>query len=200
MSEQSLDQLIATLKAEAIDSADRAAREILDNAREEARIIKQKALKEKELILAEAKRQAEKLLQTGKKALAQSARDVTLQLQNDFQQLFEVVLNEKVREEFDEDLIRQATLLIFNHFGKEAEITLPEGMAQKITEMLKRDIPTQEPLGTIIGEKGLINQFMVRHTAQGWIYEITPSEIASILSKMLGSEWATILKNSVDHA
>ena len=71
MSERSLDQLINTLKSEAIEAADKQALEILETAQNQARMLIEAAKEKSERLVQNAKEEAQGILKKGESALHQ---------------------------------------------------------------------------------------------------------------------------------
>lgn len=196
MSDKTLNGLIATLKSEAIDAADKASKKILEEAHAEAQKIVKKAEDKKEKILAEAQNEAQVTLSKGKSALEQAARDLNITVQNDLLKLFGAVLKSEIREAFNPSLIKSAVVKIIENVGSEVALELPKDFEQKLTDHVHLRLQISDNLVSLIKDDSILYGLTISKTDQGWSYHITPEEVAELLNNYLSGKWINILKNS----
>jgi V/A-type H+-transporting ATPase subunit E len=194
MSDKNLEQLIATLKKEAIESSENESKKILDNANQEAQSLKQSAQKEAEQIIENAKKEAEDIVSKGKAVLQQASRDLTLSLQNDILNLCKNILEEKTEANFNEDLFQDVVKKVVASIGDGAAVDVGEEQKKKISEAVLNDISKMKEITLNQSNKSGAG-FKITNTSEGWSYDITPENVSEALFAMLTQNWVSILNN-----
>ena len=194
MSEKSLDKLIATLKSEGIEAADREAGQIVEKAREQARKIVEEAEAKSEEILNKAAQEAQDTLNKGEEALKQAARDLSISVQNDLLALFGTVLEKEVEADFGPDLMEKVVLKVVENVGSGTTLQLPENMETKLVARIRKKLQAIDNVDAVTKDKTLLNGFAVAKTDEGWNYRISPAEVAELLHTYLSPRWVDILK------
>lgn len=195
MSDKTLDQLINTIKSEAIEAAEAKANTIIENAHKEAKAIIHNAEAKKASLIKDGEEEADATLVKGEKALQQAARDLSITLQNDIKSLLDAVLKKEVANAFSPELVKTAVLKVIEQIGSHAEVQLPESMLQDVANYIQKQLKNAKELPTIKGDSNLVDGFSISKTDEGWSYEITPQEIADVLSKHLSANWVKLIKN-----
>ena len=198
MSEKTLDKLIATLKSEAIETAEKEANEVVENARQQAQKIIKEAEAKKADLLNNAEKEAQATLKKGEGALQQAARDLIVSVRNDLLKLFKAALEQEVENNFAPDLTEKAILKVVENVGSGAALKLPEHMEKKLAEKIRKRLQESDNLDSITKDASLPNGFVVSKTDQGWSYRISPEEVAELLNVYLSPKWVQILKNDTD--
>ncbi|MEM1339785.1 MAG: hypothetical protein AAF717_15660 [Bacteroidota bacterium] len=198
MSEKSLDNLITTLKSEAIEAANNQAAEILANAKEQAQRILKVAEDEKAVLLQNAKMEAEGIRNKGESALQQAARDLTISLHTTIRNLFKAILEKEVEAAFTPDLVKNAILKVAENVGSGVALELPEALEEQFTAKIQLGLQASDALTSISGNTTLKNGFSIVKTDQGWSYHFTPDEVAAVLHTHLSPKWMQLLKNLKD--
>ena len=194
MSEQSLDQLIASIKTDAIDAAEKASKEILEAARNEAAQIEAQANDQKAVILQEARQEADTIVNNGKKMLQQAARDLSISLSNDLITQFKEVLEIEVRKGFSPDLIQDAIMKVMDSVGSNVAIELPKELKMELNDFIRDKVQnSNDPINFRLNES-LKEGFKVVKKDEGWSYEITPETTREALQKHFTGNWIDILK------
>ncbi|PRX55415.1 hypothetical protein [Flagellimonas meridianipacifica] len=196
MSEKSLDELITTLKSEAIEAADKEANQILENAQNQAQRIITEAEAKKVELLKQAQKEAQATLNKGDAALKQAARDLKVSVRNDLLRLLKVVLQQEVESSFTPELIENAVLKVIENVGSGSALQLAESMETKLAENICKRLQSNSNISEITKDSNLLIGFVVTKTKEGWSYEITPEEVTELLNKHLGPRWALMLKNT----
>jgi V/A-type H+-transporting ATPase subunit E len=195
MSEKTLDKLIATLKLEAVEAAEKEANGIVENAQQQAlKIIREAEDKSNEL-LKNAQKEAHATRDKGEAALKQAARDLTVSVRNDLLKLLKVVLEQEVENNFTPDLTEKAILKVLENVGSGAALKLPENMETKLANKIQKRLQETHDLDSIIKDAGLPKGFAVTKTDQGWSYHISPVSVAELLNAHLSQKWVNMLKN-----
>ena len=197
MSDKSLDQLIASLKAEAIDAAERESKKILEAAHLQAQKITSEAVRQREQLLQEAGQTAEALLQNGKNALLQAARDVRISLRNDLLHLLEAVLVTEVRREFSPGLVSTAIVKVIENVGTDVTLILSPEFSGELASYIHQRLKATGTTVQISQDGKLACGFAMAHTSQGWRYDISDDEVATALCQHLTNHWINILNDII---
>lgn len=198
MSENTLDKLIATLKSEAIEAADKEANQIVENAEQRAHKIVKDAEEKRAALLNNAEKEAQATLNKGEGALKQAARDLTVSVRNDLLKLLKAALEQEVETNLNPDLMEKAILKVVENVGSGVVLKLPEDMETKLAEKIRKRLQESDNLDSIITDKTLLKGFVVTKTDQGWSYQISPEEVAELLNAHLSPKWVDMLKNESD--
>ncbi len=198
MSEKNLEGLIATLKREAVEEAQKQAGDIVSKAQGEARAI----LRDAEARKAETQRQAEAAAKAtrekGESALRQAARDLSVSVRNDLLTLLKVALEREVEGAFSPQLIEKAVLGILENVGSGATLELPPDMGGQLADRIRQRLQASGEPVSIRKNTSLVNGFAISKTEEGWTYRITPEEVTELLYTYLSPKWIEILKNTPD--
>ena len=193
MSEQTLDGLIAKVKSEAIEAAEKEAKQIINDAKQKAKQQIANAEAEKKQLLNDAHNEAKAIVSKGEIALQQAARDLQISVKNDLLYLFKSVLETEVEGTFSAELYSNVILQITERVGSDTEISLPEATKTEIVDAIRNKVVTSNKTIDIIQAKQLLSGLSITKTDEGWRYDITAEEIADLLSQHLSQKWVALL-------
>lgn len=194
MSDQNLDQLIKSLKTEAIDAAEKEAAKILHEATLKAQASLDKAKKKKSQIIADAETEAEAIVRKGEAAIQQAGRDLTLSLQDDLLQLFRSALEIEITKEFTPELVKSVIISMIENVGSGVEIKLPIETIRELGDFISSQIKSTGDNILFGQDDSLVSGMKIKETGEGWYYHITPETIAEALQPCLTDYWISILK------
>ena len=194
MSEKSLDQLITSLKTEAIDAAEKESEKILADAKRQARQIVQAAEEKKAAMITNAEQKAQSILEKGEAALRQAGRDYSISVRNELLHIFQAVLEAETRKEFTPDLMKNAIVQVIEQIGGDVELTLSAETAKELADYVHDHLKSSEKVTSIIEDNSVLNGFIITKKNEGWSYTISPEEITESLKKHLNKNWLNILK------
>lgn len=195
MSDKNLEQLIASLKTEAIDAAEKESESILEGANLRASKILKAAKEERDAIISNAEQEAQAILQNGRSALKQAGRDFVISVRNELLKIFQTVLKQETRQAFTPDLIKTVIISIIENIGSDVELKLSKEVSSEMADYIHNRLKTAEKSVAIIEDNTLLSGFSITKKSQGWSYTISPEEIAEALGKHLNNNWIKILKN-----
>jgi vacuolar-type H+-ATPase subunit H len=195
MSENTLEQLIASLKTEAIDVAEKESKRILDTAKLRAKDILKAAEEKREIILSDAKKEARDIINKGNSALRQAGRDYSISVRNEILKIFQIVLQKETRHEFTPDLIKTAIIKTIENIGSDVELRFSKEVSDELADYIHTRFKATENHVSLIEDNNVLNGFSISKKDQGWSYSITPEEVAEALGKHLTNNWINILKN-----
>ena len=198
MSDKTLDQLIASLKAEAIDTAEKESEKILEKAKLQAKQIVQAAEEKRSNLLSEAEQEAQAILSKGENALRQAGRDYSISVRNELLNVFQAVLEDEIRKEFTPDLLKTAIVKVIENISSDVELSLSEDFSKELADYIHNRLKSSEKLVSIIEDNSVLNGFSITQKSQGWSYTISPEEVAEALKNQLNNNWKNILKKETD--
>ena len=194
MSEKNLEGLIATLKTEAIEAAEKQAGEILAKAREKAQAMLEEAAATEAEILQRADTEAKATLEKGKSALRQAERDLGVSVRNDLLALYKGVLEREVEGTFSPELIEKAVLKILENVGRGVALELPANSDIKLTNQIQKRLQDSGAEVLMNRNGSLANGFAISKEDEGWTYSVTPDEVTELLHAYLTPKWLEIFK------
>lgn len=194
MSEKTLDKLIAKLKSEAIDAAEKEANDIIENAKTKAQSILNDAQIKSDEFLKNAENVSKANHIKAKGALKQAARDLTVTLRNDLLNLLGNVLEKEVATTFTADLIETAVIKVIENVGSGVALKLPENLESELADQIQKRLQASEDITSVATNNSLVNSFSISKTEEGWSYDISPEEVANLLNTHLSQKWLDILK------
>lgn len=194
MSDKTLDQLISSLKSEAIDAAERESNKILEEARSQAQKILKGAEEKREQILLEAENEAQAMIRKGESALRQAARDLYIAVRNNFLELFGAVLEKEIHNAFTPDLVKSAVMKVIDNIGAEVDLKLPGALEQELADYIRQRMQSSDDFPSIVRDDSILAGFSIAKTDEGWSYRISPEEIAELLQPRLIGKWVEVLK------
>lgn len=195
MSDKTLDQLISSLKSEAIEAAERESNKILEEARAQAQKILKGAEEQRDRMLTDAGNEAQATIRKGESALRQAARDLHIAVRNNLLELFRAVLEKEIHRTFTPDLVKSAVMKVVENIGGEVELKFPEAFEQELAEYIHQRLQTSDNLVSITGDDSILAGFSITKTNEGWSYDISPEEVAELLQPHLIGKWVDVLKN-----
>jgi F0F1-type ATP synthase membrane subunit b/b' len=196
MPEKNLENLIATLKMEAIEAAEKEAAEIVSKARAEAREIVEEADVKSDELLQNAEREAQAILDKGESALQQASRDVRVSMRNDLLLMLKGILEREVETAFKPDLVEKAILVIVENAGTGISLKLSEKLETQLTYQILERLKASKNLDSISRDVSLTDGFSIAKTGEGWSYHISPGEVTELLYAHLSPNWVEILKKA----
>lgn len=194
MSDKTLDQLIASLKAEAIDAAEKESEKILEEAKLQAREIVQAAEEKRDNLLAEARQKSQAILSKGESALRQAGRDCSISVRNELLRMFRAVLEAETRKEFTPDLLKTAIVKVIENIGRDVELKLSPEFLKELADYIHGRLKSSDQLVSIMEDNSTLKGFSITQKKEGWSYTISPEEVAEALQNQLSNNWVNILK------
>ena len=194
MSEKNLENLIATLKTEAIETAEKEAQAIIKAAQEEAHGILTDAREEKKHLLHTAEKEAKVSIEKGESALRQAARDVRLSLQIELLQLLKAVLENEVEAKFNPELLNTAIVKVIENIGSNLELKISTELEESLAIYIQQHLQTSDKLAEITIDNSVLKGLRITKKDEGWSYDISPEAIAQVLDKHLSVKWVKLFE------
>ncbi|WP_350285317.1 hypothetical protein [uncultured Croceitalea sp.] len=197
MSEKTLDNLIKTLKVEAIEAAEKEAAIIREAAEKEAQDLLKNAQTERKQILDAAEEEARSTVEKGKSALRQAARDVNISLKNEIVQLLKSVLEDNVEKSITPGLLKTAMTKVVENIGSDIELKLTADLKEGLADYVQRELQISEEHITVFNETSLKKSLSITKKGKGWSYEVSSATVTELLGMHLNNEWTKLLKSDV---
>lgn len=195
MSDKNLENLIETIKQEAIEAADKKVAVILEKAKKQAAEIIKSAETKKATLIDEAAKTAEATINKGNNALKQAARDLSITLHNDMKRLFREVLEQEVDASFTPETIKTEVLKVLERVGTNVEVQLPETSKNDIASYIHKQLQQSKDVTKISANTALLKGFKITNKEEGWSYQVSPEEVTELLHSQLNNQWKEILSS-----
>ena len=134
--EQQIQDLIASIKKDGIESATNESKKILEEARKEAERIVNEARKERDKIIADGKKTIEIERESSISSVKQAARDVSLTLRKNLEDKFKKILGQKVSSSLDEKVIAEAIVAVVKGECNGCDVEVSKEMVDKVNAVL----------------------------------------------------------------
>jgi V/A-type H+-transporting ATPase subunit E len=194
MSDKTLDQLITSLKTEAIDAAEKECEEILNKAKLEAQQIIKAAENKRDDLLADAQQEAQAIIDKGEASLRQAGRDYSISVRNELIEMFDAVLKAEVNKEFSPELLKSTIIKVIENIGGDVDVRLSSENSKELAEYIHARLQSTDQIASIVEDNTVLKGFSISHKTEGWSYDITPEEVAESLRAHLNTNWLNILK------
>ena len=193
MSEKTLDHLIASLKSEGIEAAEKQSQKILEEARNHSEQIVRAAEAQRDAMLAQAKEEAQAIRDKGEKALRQASRDYSLSVRNELLAMFRSALDTETTRAFSSDALKSAIVKVIENVGGDVELKLSPQLSSEIAGYIQSQVQKSDQPISIVEDNKVLKGFSVTRKDQGWSYSISPEDVSEALKSHLNSNWLEIL-------
>jgi V/A-type H+-transporting ATPase subunit E len=185
-----LDSLIAKIKKDGVEVAQKAAQDIISQAKNQAQGIIAEAENKAKNIEEQSKIQAQKLQTNTEKALNQAARDLVLLLKEKITELFDQALKNKVSQELDPDFLKDLILKIVDKWleakDQSLEIVVNPKDKKKLEALLVDELGKKAQDKIEIGlNKAIDNGFRIGVKGKDLYYDFTDQTILESLKEFL---------------
>ncbi len=208
MADNKLQELIDTLKKQAIESGEASSREIIEQARKEAEAIVQRAKGEAEEIVRQAQADADKKLKQLASSMEIAGSQFVTSLKRVIEQnLLALPLKDKVTEaladtEYLKELIRQVVLEYTGHSEcSDLQVLVPKDQQEKLFDFMVELIQQQTDCGDP-DHKGLTLQaediqfgFMINRMDGNVTLDFTDEAFLALFLKFLTPRFRSLFKN-----
>lgn len=200
-----LKELIDTIKAEGVQSAEKQAQQIVAAAEEKAQEIAANARKQAASIVEEAKSDRARQEAAGKEAVRQAARDLVLSVQAQLTSIFREVVEGATGEALDGAALEKAVATVVESWttGKEQsiDVLLAEADLARIESSLRNRLATQLAAGTEIRANPAVKGgFRIATRDGGVYYDFTADAIADALAAYLTPRLAETIREAAKGA
>jgi V/A-type H+-transporting ATPase subunit E len=198
-----LQELIETIKAEGVQTAEKQAEQIVASAEEKARQITGDAEKRAKQMLEGTRTEQAKLDQSGRETLKQAGRDLILGVQTRLVAMFTAVVNAAVGEAISADILENAIVAVVNAWSQgrdEAlDVILAEADLSRLEQRLRSRLAERISAGTDIKPNNAVKTGFRVSTKDGALYyDFTVDSIADALSAYVGPRLTAVLKDAAD--
>ena len=196
-----LENLIAKIKKDGIDEAQKESQAITDKASQEAAAIIDAARKKAAKLVEEGQKEAEKLKSNGEKSLQQAARDLALALKEQFIGLFDRLLKQKISEQMSPEFLKEIIAKIIDNWSKaksvELEALVNEKDKKRLEELLSFELKEEAKKTIDIKiSKTVEKGFRIGIKGEDVYYDFTDESILEALGEFLNPSLAAILNTN----
>ncbi len=200
-----LKELIETIKAEGVQSAEKQAEQIIAAAEEKAQEITARAREQAAGIVEQAKSDRARQEAAGKEAVKQAARDLILNVQSQLTSIFKRVIEDTTAETMENAVLEQAVVAVVGAWadGKDqpVDIILAESDLKKIEASLRNKLASKLASGTEIkGAPTVKGGFRIASRDGGIYYDFTTDAVAEALSAYVTPHLATTIREAAHGA
>lgn len=185
-----LDSLIARIKKEGLDEAQKTSKGIIDKAKLEAAQIIKRAEQEAKAVVSRGQAQADKLKTNTESSLKQAARDFLLSLKNEVNGLLAGLLKKKVAGELEPEFMVKLIVKIVENWAKakegRLEVLVSKQDKQKLESLLQKELKLEAKERIEIKINKTINRgFRIGIKGQDLYYDFTDETIGEALGSFL---------------
>jgi vacuolar-type H+-ATPase subunit E/Vma4 len=193
MSEHSLNDLIHSLKTEAIEAAEKESERILNEAREKAQQILKSAEIKRDNLLEDAERESVRIIEKGEAALRQAGRDYIISVRNEILHIFQTVFEAEVQRAFTPELMKEMIIKVTENIGSEAEITMSSNNTKELADYIHDRLKSSDLSVSIIEDNAVLSGFIISRNQEGWSFTVSPEEVSEALKNLLNKNWREML-------
>ena len=192
--EQQIQDLIASIKKDGIESATNESKKILEEARKEAERIVNEAKKERDKIIADGKKTIEIERESSISSVKQAARDVSLTLRKSLEEKFKKILGQKVSSALDERVLADAIVAVVKGEEDGCDVEVSKDMVDKVNAILTSQFAKElEKVVTLRSSSSVSGGFKV-YSKDGSAYiDLSDEEITKLLYPYLSSSLKEII-------
>ena len=191
--EQQIQDLIASIKKDGIESATNESKIILEEARKEAERIVAEAKKERDKLLSDAKKAIELERESSISSVKQAARDVSLTLKKGIEERFGKILAQKVASSLDDKVLSEAIISVVKGESEGCVVEVEAERVEKINALLASQLSKEMKDGIILKSSSSVGSGFKVYAKDGSAYiDLSDSEITKLLYPYLSpslKEW-----------
>ena len=192
--EQQIQDLIASIKKDGIESATNESKKILEEARKEAERIVNEARKERDKIIADGKKTFEIERESSISSVKQAARDVSLTLRKNLEDKFKKILGQKVSSSLDEKVIAEAIVAVVKGECNGCDVEVSKEMVDKVNAVLTSQFAQELEKGVTLRSSSSVSGGFKVYSKDGSAYiDLSDEEITKLLYPYLSSSLKEII-------
>lgn len=194
--EQQIQDLIASIKKDGIESATNESKVILEEARKEAERIVEEAKKERDKLLSEAKKAIEIERESSISSVKQAARDVSLTLKKGLEERFQKILAQKVTASLSDEVLAQAIVAVVKGEGSGCVVEVGSDRVNAINALLAKELEKELKDGIILKSSSAVGSGFKVYSKDGSAYiDLSDSEITKLLYPYLSPSLKDYLRS-----
>ncbi len=203
--ESQLKELIETIKAEGVQTAEKQAEQIIAAAEERAREIIANAQKHADQVASEAKRDRQRQEAAGTEAIRQAARDLILGVQTQLVALFKTIVEKETSTAFSGEVLEKAILTVVQAWASESEakleILLSDSERSRLEASLRSKLSSELASGVAVTASPTIKSGFRLSTKDGTVYyDFGATAVAEAMSAYLSPRLAETVREAAQGA
>lgn len=193
-----LEKLIAKIKKEAIDEAQKEADSVIDTAKKEAASLRQQAKKDTDEMIRDAEKKIEQFQKNSELALQQASRDSLLLLKEKITSMFDEVFKRAVSEALTPDFMKKLIheIVVTWAKDKDVEVEISKKDLKTLESVLFEGIKKDMKEGIVLKpSEDLSGGFRVGLKGDDVYYDFTDESITDLLMSFLNPRLNEILNH-----
>ena len=192
--EVQLQELLAAIKKDGVDSAEKEKTAIIIQAEELAEDIITAARKQADTLRDTAKQDAARFERSAKEAVNQAGRDLLISVQKALQNSFDHILTSTISEHFSGEALTEGIVAVVKAFNSTGELELPPETLRTIETNLKARLGAEIKAGLKIQGKNLPEGgFILREDGGSAYYDFSSRSIAEVIRSRLSQNIADLI-------
>ena len=192
--EVQLQDLLATIKKDGVDSAEQEAKGIIVRAEAEAKTIVATAEKRAADMLGEVKQDVARFEASAKAAVSQAGRDLLISVQEALQAAFDRIVQRAVAENFSQVAFTDAIVSIVKAFQFQGELEVPQKVLKDIESNLQAQLGAEIKAGLELKvNPSLSGGFILREKDGRAYYDFSAESIAEAIKASLNQQFADLV-------
>ncbi|MEA3499403.1 MAG: hypothetical protein U9R41_00055 [Candidatus Marinimicrobia bacterium] len=194
--EAKLEKLIEKIKKEGVGSAQKEADKIIKDAKNKAKNELESAQKEIETQKKNAKKEIESFESNANDSIKQAARDTIISVRDEIKKLFNNVLNKKIVDSLDEDLMKKIIIDIAKNWaeGKDLDVIANgvdiDKLQKLVSKQVKNDLKNSIEIKL---DKKISHGFRIGIKGEDMHYDFTDESILDTLKLYLNPKLNELL-------
>lgn len=197
--EHQLQDLIDRIKKDGFEAAELEARQKIQASEAESVRIVKEAQDEAARILAAAKKEADRLVNSGKDALRQAARDLSISVEKDLKSQLDNLLKEAIVSRYDPKVMEDAILVVaksWANLSTGTAIVVNQAQADAISASLKGKLAELAKKGMEVKVSPRIKAgFRIQEADGAAYYDFSADTIAEALADFLSASMSGLIKS-----
>lgn len=187
--EQSIQDLINSIKKDGIESATNESKRIIEEAQKKAEQIIAEAERKRDKLLSDSMKEIEKEKERNNESLKMAARDLALTFKKDTENKINAILTDKVQSAFDTELLKSLILLVVKaEFEGDVTVVLSDKDKGKISASLLKELANELERGvSLLFSKDFNGGFVIKAQDGKSYIDLTDDEVSKLLYPYLSS-------------
>lgn len=192
--EQQIQDLVASIKRDGLESAKQESEKILNEAKDQAQKIVNDAKKKAEKMLSDTQNECELRVQSAKASISQAGRDVSIALKAEIEALFERILRDNISSVLKGDSLISVIKALIKDQAGEGVVELNPRDLDEISKLLKSQMAKEMEAGLEIKANPYVKSgFQVKAKDGSYFLDLSSDEISQALMPFLSPNLKEIL-------
>jgi Archaeal/vacuolar-type H+-ATPase subunit E len=195
--EQQIQDLVASIKRDGLESARHESEILLNEAKEQAQKIVNDAKKKADKMLSDAHQECELRDQSARASIAQAGRDVSLSLKSEIEGEFQRIMNASVAETLKGDALASLiSQVVKAQMSEDVTVEVSEADVKSVASALKSKLASELAAGLEIKASPYVaSGFKLKAKDGSWFLDLSAEEIGALLMPYVSPVLKEIISN-----